>query len=355
MVVQNNEIVYLKDKVKTAMIKEDIINEEFLSWVATTHMSLEKVEKWKKRDKSFDEYNKIIKLSKDNLLDNPYLKNIKINNLEYGSMQLSNYRIIPEETLAPFDERERDLDSFENCYQYFYCDEEIELPALADSQNNATWMTVEPVEMNSFKDFIESAHGNVLLLGCGLGYVTYMLSLKDEVTSITVVDFDSRILSMFNDLILPQFENKHKVKLIQADGLEYLKNNDLNNFDCINVDIWRDALDMIGYYLPCLEIEHKYPSVEFSYWLEKNLKNFLQTNILRSFADLPNEWEIFACIAKDILNNSKIENEEDLRQVVKLDNMRELLYNWYINNLELFDSLNKDNINKINSILKSAL
>ena len=58
---------------------------------------------------------------------------------------------------------------------YFICDYPLRFPGLTEGSSNTCWMTVEPFEIETFKKFIEEAKGDILLIGCGLGYAAYML------------------------------------------------------------------------------------------------------------------------------------------------------------------------------------
>lgn len=341
----------LKNEIAQLMQNEESFRENFIPLIENALLTIDLLKAWQQMNPNFEKTNEVIELNKDELLKNPYLRDIQIKTCHYGNIMLANNRVIHPKKIEFFDEIKRDVETFELMYKYCYLEDEICLPAISEKEYSRAWMTIEPLEINTFKEFIENAHGNVLLLGCGLGYVAYMLSLKPKVRSVTIVDMDEKILSIFSEAILPQFINSHKIKTVHADGIEYLKNSDLSQYDCVNVDIWRDVSDMIGLYLPCLEIEVKYPDIEFSYWIEDSLKEFLQRNILRYFAGMPNDWPIYSAIAKDIVDNTDIRTQDDLREVIKLEDMRSLLYNWYMNNLELFKKLDEENRALFRSIL----
>lgn len=353
MAVDNEDLKILKDNIAKIMDMEESYNDSFFTLVANNMLTIDQLRLWQQTNPEIKSTNEVIMLPKGELVNNPYLKDIEIKTCYCGNIMFSNNRLIEPRKLQLYDEPYRNLETFELAHKYYYCDDFIYLPAISEKEYSHAWMTIEPLEINTFKNFIESAYGDVLLLGCGLGYVAYMLSLKPEVKSITIVDIDAKVLSIFNKVILPQFKNRDKVKVIHADGIEYLKNTDLNQYDCINIDVWRDIFDMISFYLPCLEIEQKYPNVEFSYWIEDSLKEFIQTNILRYFVGMPNDWPLFASIAKSIVDNSNIESEEDLRNVIELSDMREILYNWYINNLKSFKDLDEKNKALNKKILES--
>ena len=58
---------------------------------------------------------------------------------------------------------------------------------LVVNKNDVTWMSTDPNEINTMKDAINNAKGNVLVFGLGLGYYAYMISLKKEVKKITII------------------------------------------------------------------------------------------------------------------------------------------------------------------------
>lgn len=55
-------------------------------------------------------------------------------------------------------------------------------------ENERIWMTITPNEIETMKEAVDKAFGNVLTFGLGLGYYAYMVSEKVNVESITVVE-----------------------------------------------------------------------------------------------------------------------------------------------------------------------
>ena len=49
----------------------------------------------------------------------------------------------------------------------------------------------------------------------------YMVSEKENVETVTVVDTNEDVIRLFKKYILPQFKNAHKIKIIAADAFEY--------------------------------------------------------------------------------------------------------------------------------------
>lgn len=290
----------------------------------------------------------IVTLKKEDIMSNPYLKNINIPNVSSNEFKLAKRRIRPR-LITKYGFQTRDLNTFCKSNSYFTCDERLDFPGLVEGNGMICWMTVEPFEIKSFESFIKEATGNILLIGCGLGYVAYMLSEKQDVSSVTVIDNNSDVLNLFNTYILPQFKNKNKIKTIQSDGIEYLKNNTLNMFDYINVDIWRDTMDMIYPYLRCLEIEKSNPTVKFSYWLEEELREEIQKNLLVAISEFESDGFLISKICEDIVKVTSIRTYDDIRNLLDIKDIRAFLYKWYVNNLHIVEKQESIDMNLLNS------
>lgn len=77
---------------------------------------------------------------------------------------------------------------------------------------------------------VEAAHGDVLLLGFGMGFMLLPIMNKPEVTSVTVVEREQEIL----DLCASQLKLNDKVRIILDDAITYEPDMmfDLINDDC---------------------------------------------------------------------------------------------------------------------------
>ncbi len=148
--------------------------------------------------------------------------------------------------------------------------EEFRFPAVLEGGNE--WMTLTPVDLDTSEEAIKAAKGRVITFGLGLGYYAYMVSEKEEVESITVVEKSPDVIKLFKSHILPQFPNRDKVKIIEADAFEYAENQmPKENFDLAFVDTWRDASDGSPMYKKMKALEKLSPNTKFLYWIE----NFL--------------------------------------------------------------------------------
>ena len=128
-------------------------------------------------------------------------------------------------------------------------------------------MLITPHEINTMKKGIKNAKGDIITYGLGLGYYAYMCSLKDDVTSVTIVERDIQTIKLFTDYILPQFEHKEKIKIINDDALNHCRKN--INYDYSYVDLYRDADDGLKFYVEMYKL--LVDNQTFDFWIEDGL------------------------------------------------------------------------------------
>lgn len=201
-------------------------------------------------------------------LNNPYYRNIVIPEVKKGKWELKReiypaYRgVIAGDMIL--------LDNFREVPPLGFFKEEFEFPAVLEDDNE--WMTLTPVDLDTSDEAIERAHGKVVTFGLGLGYYTYMVSEKESVESVTVVEKSRDVIALFEEYILPQFSHPEKVRIVNVDAFEYAENiMPAECFDVAFVDTWRDASDGAPMYEKMKKLECLSPDTEFIYWIE----NFL--------------------------------------------------------------------------------
>ena len=213
------------------------------------------------------------RLDESNFTEDPYYKAVKIN----GGKRINEWEL-REETLAP--------------YTAFVCDDPLTLPDgriipqigyfdcefkfLSVLQNGREWMTMMPNELVTQRTPISKARGRVCTYGLGLGYFAFMCARKREVEVVTTVERDESVISLFNEMLLPCFENKEKIEIVCADAYEFAeKEAPKRNFDYIFADIWHDPSDGVEAYRRFKSLEHLCPNTKFDYWIEKTLKLYM--------------------------------------------------------------------------------
>lgn len=195
--------------------------------------------------------------------NNPYYRNITIKNIKSSKWK---YLTLSYKAFEAFTYKDTtDSSDYREITHLGYFDEKFSFPAIIEKDE--VWMSITPHEILTMKEPVEKAHGNVLTYGLGLGYYAYMVSLKQGVKSVTIIEKDSRAIEMFNTYILPQFSNKNKIKIIQADALDYSKKHP--NYDYTFIDLWHTVDDGLPLYLKLKEVYKDDSSCD--YWIENSM------------------------------------------------------------------------------------
>lgn len=214
------------------------------------------------------EFDKIVfELDKNKYEDNLYYKNISFKNIKSNKWSFRYESYKPYEAFV-FNDLRKINDKLYPCIGYFK--EEYKYPAVLE--NNREWMLITPNEIETMEKPINAATGNVLTYGLGLGYYAYMVSMKEDVKTVTIVEKDKEIIELFNKYILPQFRFKDKIRIINMDAFEYFKKNIY--YDFVFVDIWHDPSDGIDLYLKFKNLEKK--NIKYSYWIEDTIKCYIE-------------------------------------------------------------------------------
>ena len=277
------QVSSLEPSIDGAVIKSDgqlsieTANELFKKYVIQqTNFSEEEYQK------SFEPIKKIS--SYDFMMD-PYLKKIHLSELRQGDFSIEHpmyqeneFAILNESTQRQDLSRSYKIGIFDGpAYTYVL------------KENDQVWMSINPMEMATAASAITHASGRVLVLGGGLAYVPYMISLKDEVSSITIVEKNDDVCRLISDHILPQFPNK-KITIVHADAYEYLDAAAADAFDFIYVDTWIDNVEGFREYQKFLAYEEKFKCARFDYWLEPSILDDVVIMIYQYFsAKLGNE------------------------------------------------------------------
>ena len=202
--------------------------------------------------------------------NNPYYKNIKIPNMKEKRWELKEDKYKPYEAFVY-----NDLEKMEDnrlIPQIGFFDTEFTFPVVLE--NNREWMLITPNEIETMEEAVNEAKGRVLTYGLGLGYYAYMASQKQQVSSLTIVERDENVINLFEKYILPQFENKDKISIINEDAFKYAKNQmNKDNYDFVFVDIWHDPSDGVDMYLKMKKLESE--NIKYMYWIEKTILCYL--------------------------------------------------------------------------------
>ncbi len=204
-------------------------------------------------------------LDKERYTENPYAKNLKIPPIKDGSWEL-RYERYPAYRAVICDDMIAD-DDFVEVPPLGFFKEDFEFLAVLEEGNE--WMTLTPVDLDTCTEAIDRAKGRVITFGLGLGYYAYMVSEKECVQKITVVEKSKEVIELFKKHILPRFPHKEKVEIICADAFEFAEREmPKRKFDLAFVDTWRDASDGAPMYRRMKALEELNKGTSFMYWIE---------------------------------------------------------------------------------------
>ncbi len=212
-------------------------------------------------------------LDKTKYENNPYYKNIKLDNLKDGSWEIKIEEYKPYQAVICDDMIINE--DFSEVPPLGFFTESFSFPAILENGNE--WMTLTPVDLDTCEEAIAAARGKVVTFGLGLGYYAYMVAQKEDVESVTVVELSADVIKLFKTHILPKMENGHKIRIVNADAFEYAENvMPSENFDLAFVDTWRDASDGAPMYERMRALEKYSKNTRFLYWIENFLRSRLR-------------------------------------------------------------------------------
>lgn len=265
-------------------------------------------------------------LNPKDYLSNPYVKAIGQTgkNKKYALRYINYY---PYQLFA-FDDIK--IDGYQENSQIGYFKQKFSYLALTEGNN--IWMSLNPNEIETMKPFIDKGKGNVLVLGLGMGYVPYMLAIKDSVKSITIIEKDQNIIDLFNDLIWPKFANKEKIKIIKDDAVLYVKKQKEATYDYIFADLWHEPEDGLSLFVELKKIN---PAIDC--WLNDSMYALLRRCMVTLIEETLNgskeeDYRFSKTYTDKVINtfyaktkNLLVEKKEDLDNLLKDESLLSLL------------------------------
>lgn len=264
----------LVSKEEVANITECGVSEEYaFAVILMAAFGLDIVDRAEDKDLFNNYFNRMIhKLDVNDYYENPYYKQITFPTVQMDTIELKYETYKPYEGFVCDDiiqtKEGRQLP------QIGFFDTEFRFPAILE--NNRIWMTITPNEIETMKEPVEQAFGHVLTFGLGLGYYAYMVSEKENVESVTIVEMNPDVIRLFKKYILPQFKQAQKITIIQADAFEYAQNQlPKGQYDFVFTDLWHDVSDGIDMYVKMKKYEKLSPKTTFTYWIEQSILCYL--------------------------------------------------------------------------------
>lgn len=200
------------------------------------------------------------------LTDNPYYRDIKLDNV-YSETVRYEKASIKKRTLMNMNFHQPLGKYLFHYHPIGYFETDIDLPVLKEGEK--VWMSPAVSERESMRDGIDKGHGKCLTMGLGIGVLPYLWLLKEEVESVTVVEFNKDIIDLFEKYIRPQFKTDKKLEIIHGNAFDYYKVEFLNQFDYVYVDFWESTEDGLEFYTRLMEKKIDLPHID--YWVEDSM------------------------------------------------------------------------------------
>jgi len=102
-------------------------------------------------------------------------------------------------------------------------------------RGGTTVMSNTPMEIQDHINFIERAHGRVLINGLGLGMALKAILEREDLVSATVVEISPEVI----ELVAPTYESDPRVEIINADAFKYRPPRG-RHYQAVWHDIWDD-------------------------------------------------------------------------------------------------------------------
>lgn len=225
--------------------------------------------------------------------------------------------------------------SFDNSYYEFnklgFFKEKINYINLLE--NDEVWMSVTPYEINTMKKAINNAKGKVLVFGLGLAYYPFMISIKEEVSSIVIVENNEKIINYIKSNLIDKFPHKDKITIIKDDMFSYIKKAKLDDFDYLFVDTYHFAIEGAVHYFDLLPYLNNV-KIEYDFWIENSifleirhcLFWILSYNFQKSMKD---KYKNFSDVEKKLIDKLSIlfddyviEKEEDIDNLFSIETIK---------------------------------
>ena len=252
-------------------------------------------------------------LEPDDYQNDPYCRTVRFSDQKLGRWEMKTGFYAPFEPFVrnhPVLTRE-----LREIPQIGYFKETFHFPAILE--NGIEWMTVTPNEIETMREPIANSRGKVLTLGLGLGYFAFHAAQKTEVESVTVVERDTSVIELFRTHLLPQFPNREKISVIQADAFAYMETHaGREGFDRIFADLWHDPSDGLPMYLRLRRIQKKLDLKNVDYWIEPSLLSCLRHMVYDKLNDDSSPMRLEGVRAEELLTDEFLRKlAPDVKQV----------------------------------------
>ena len=192
------------------------------------------------------------------------------------------------------------------------------------------WMSLNQHEIRTMEIPIQLARGKVLTLGLGLGYYAYMVSLKEEVKEVHIVEMDLELIQLFNKYLLPLFPYPEKIHIHKADAFYFIKDIEDKDYDFIFSDLWHNVSDGVPSYLKLKKQFNNFKYTQCSYWIENSILNYLRMLVIgvmkNEYTDDKAELDELQEFIKDRLKDYEIKDSNDLDSLLNIKGLNYIFF-----------------------------
>ena len=192
------------------------------------------------------------------------------------------------------------------------------------------WMSLNQHEIRTMEIPIQLAKGKVLTLGLGIGYYAYMVSLKEEVKEVHIVEMDLELIKVFNKYLLPLFPYPEKIHIHKADAFYFIKEIKDRDYDFIFSDLWHNVSDGVGAYLKLKKHFNNFKYTKCTYWIEGSILAYLRLLVIGVMKDeyesnspIYDELQIFI---RDRLKDYELKTTNDIDGLLNLKGLNKLFF-----------------------------
>ncbi|MGM9951848.1 MAG: hypothetical protein ACI32Q_00495 [Intestinibaculum porci] len=198
------------------------------------------------------------------LQENPYLKYIQTPDTKVGDYHLEKVAYEPMTIIL---DEEPAVDGLSIAPHFTLLEDRFQFPLLIGSEGLIGAVT--PFEIHAYQQMIDQAYGQVVIYGLKLGYLTYMVHLKNDVDHITIIEEREEVIDLFYKQILPQFDHPEKITVMKG---RYQDHSHMSG-DCLLYDQYQDQHEGLPFYLSA-------PHHQGYYYLETSILEQLRRLML---------------------------------------------------------------------------
>ena len=192
------------------------------------------------------------------------------------------------------------------------------------------WMSLNQHEIRTMEAPIQLARGKVLTFGLGLGYYAYMVSLKEEVKEVHIVEMDLELIKLFNKYLLPLFPHSEKIHIHKADAFYFIKDIKDKDYDFIFSDLWHNVSDGVSLYLKLKKHFYNFEYTHCSYWIENSILTYLRMLVIGVMKDeyYSNnaEYDELQMSIKERLKDYQIKDSNDIDSLLNLKGLNSIFF-----------------------------